>query len=640
MAGERTVARTWTSVDELRDRLRELLARNHPGMVTKLDVGLRGDTVLLVGEVASEACRSAAKRLALSFDGVFKVRNELVVAAFLQPAGGSRDADAYFDRVPHRAERQEQALGREKGSSPRRRAAKEVASRRPVRGPAERTTRRGAGDGPARADVEGAPVEVRRLPVITGSTAPRADAWIDVAVALVEGGPEVGMISLGQHPAAWRELEVRVQLIAPWASEIEPVDPVVIVRRDGSCLPARFRCLVAGDHVDGSAAEVHAVFVHGTRVCGHVVDDLAMVRTASAPAPGALDLRSFRLATDEAGPSLSVSIARSGENRQIWVWTAMLPGAALDGSGTVDLDPSAEDFAADLLRTCPGMQEDRHRRVFAGLGEKLWQAAPPGFRSIYERCREALGPDYPIQFVTDDPHVPWEMMKPDGGADDHLFIRHPVARWPLTRSGRRHGRLGRGDVLSFVPVYAGTSELPSAVLEGEWMRDRMRAVAMTPSVDTFLDVLDGGYPGTVGVLHFAGHGEVDTGVSDGGIELEDGMVGVLEVDQSRVVLGTRDRTLVVLNACETSSGARMLGMNIGWGAAIASREFGGLIAPLWEVDDAFAFDMVRQVMPQIDAGATLGEAVARSRAALCDRSPSAFAYLAFGDVMAASPTTR
>jgi hypothetical protein len=630
---------TWSSVGELRERLRVLLARRHPGMVTRLDVELRGDTVVLVGEVASEACRSAGKRLALSFDGILKVRNELVVAAFLQSAGTARDEDAYFDRGPERTGRQEQALGYDKGGSPNLRTDRTAAVRRPARRPAERTARRPSVRRAAPADVDGAPIEVRRLPAITASEEPRPDAWIEVEVALVEGGTGAATISLGTHPATWTELEVRVRLIAPWATDVEEVLPVVVVRRDGSCVPARFRCRVADDYAPGSAAEVHAVFVHGTRVCGHVVDDIAMRAPSPAPASGVVDLRSFRLATDEAGPSLSVSIARSGENRQTWVWSAMLPGAVMDGSGVVELDPSAEAFAADLLRACPTMTADRHRRVFAGLGEKLWQAAPSGFRSIYERCSEVLGPGYPIQFVTDDPHVPWEMMRPDDGVGDHLFIRHPVARWPLTRSGRRHGRLGRGDVLSFVPRYGGGSELPWAVREGEWMREAMGAIAMTPTVDTFLGVLDGRHEGTVGVLHFAGHGQVDTGVSDGGIELEDGMVGVLEVDQSRVVLGARDRTLVFLNACETSSGARLLGMNVGWGAAIASREFGGLVAPLWEVDDESAFDMVRQVMPLIEGGATLGEAVARSRAALCDRSPSAFAYLAFGDVMASSRTT-
>jgi CHAT domain-containing protein len=171
------------------------------------------------------------------------------------------------------------------------------------------------------------------------------------------------------------------------------------------------------------------------------------------------------------------------------------------------------------------------------------------------------------------------------------------------------------------------------------MAEALGAVTMTARTDAFFDVLDGRYPKSVAMIHFAGHGRVDTGQRDGGIQLEDDFVGVVDVDQTRTVVGLECATLVLLNACETSAGARMLGTNTGWGAAIAARGFGGLVAPLWEVDDAMALEMMKAALPPLmEKRQTLGEALRTARQAHRAASASAFAYLAHGDVMATLPS--
>ncbi|MDE0947328.1 MAG: CHAT domain-containing protein [Sphingobium sp.] len=198
----------------------------------------------------------------------------------------------------------------------------------------------------------------------------------------------------------------------------------------------------------------------------------------------------------------------------------------------------------------------------------------------------------------------------------------------------------QGDVLSFVPDYNGPKALPSAKIEGAWVVSALGAQPMEATRSAFLGVLDGNSAGPVSLLHFAGHGCVDTGVMDGGIEFEDEIVNVQEVDNSSIVLGRRDGTLLVLNACETASAGKLLGMNTGWGAAIAAREFGGLIAPLWEVQDAVALLMVQATLPPLlDGRSTLGEALQQARNIHGDSSIAAFAYLAHGDVMARFTTS-
>ncbi len=625
----------WSSIADFAEKLGRQLNERHPGLVTKFHVSLDGDTLVLNGEVASEDCKGDAKRLALGFDGIFKVRNDIVVAAFLEPA--SEPMDDYFGsaRAPKRelfqngvdeAPVKHRASGR-KGASPM---------------PSKRGRRGEGATSPS--DLL---VEVERHPVVDAEGRIAAGQWvrlsIDLAVSAVDGSVP---ISLGRFPGDWQTIDIAVQLFAPWAAKVEVEKGLISISAAGSSKPATAKLLVSSDYVEGAPAPVHISFLHGTRVCGYVSREL-VVRDEPGSAEEVEDLHagensraslpapSFAVIPEASGPSLSVMIFCDGRGPQTWMWSAQVPGGVEQDSEQINLSGD-QIFAEAILKTCPDLEPAAFRRVMAGVGERLWAVAPARFRSGYARWREKLGAGFPIQFVSDDPHVPWEMMKPDIDDADHLFLDHPVARWPLTGAARRRHAFPGGALLSFVPKYAvAEMELPSAQIEGDWVCANLSGLAMPATSSAFLDVLDGKHNDAVGVLHFAGHGAVDTGVSDGGIELEDRTLGVAEVYQSKVVLGQRNGPLVILNACETGASSRMLGMNTGWGAAIAAREFGGLIAPLWEVEDVTALAMLQAALPPLIAGtSSLGESVAAARRASADVSISAFAYLAHGDVMA------
>ena len=620
----------WGSIEELRAALVGLLESRHSGLVTDLRLEADGDTIVLSGEVASEACRSDAKRLALAFDGVFKVRNKLVVAAFLE-AASDPDMDDYFNSGPP----VEQTNGHQDDHA----VSKPSRRRNPIpkmeKWVGETLTAK-------------AQVEVTRHPVIEVSGTPRPGEWVELIIDLSNVAIEKSTaLSLGSFDADWDEIGISVQLIVPWSAKTVAIEATITLLPDGSSKAARFFCQASNDYEEGMPAQVDAIFLHGTRVCGHVVRDVAEgTKGASAqPKEAALSAPSvsqggFGAVPDASGPSVSVSILRNGERGQSWVWKAFVPGGTADGAGSVDLEGEGKEFADNLLLTCPDLKPARFKRVMDGIGEHLWDIAPADFRAAYAGWRSSLGPSFAIQFVTDDPYVPWEMMKPRLTAARHLFLDHPVARWPLSRVGRRLDRFEGGNILSFVPRCEGHDELAFAVAEGEWICAQLGGLAMSANVETFLRVLDGEHDHPVGLLHFAGHGREHTGVSAGGIELEDGTVSVTEVHQQRVVLGQRDGTLMVLNACETSAGSRLLGMNVGWGAAIADRSFGGLIAPLWEVQDEAAFEIMKAALPPLlDGTAGLGEAVRRGRLTTSETSVAAFAYLAHGDVMARFPAT-
>ena len=613
----------WSSVAELQAKLTRQLEARHAGLVTRLSISLEGDTLILRGEVASEDCKGDAKRLLLSFNGVFKVRNELVVIGFLEPASDHMD-DYFTGRVS--------PLDREVHQ----RSAYRDASQQ------DRWSTRPPGSGAGLVPTLD-PVEVMRHPAIRsrGLIAPGNEVEVEVDL-IVDGQSGTSLMSLGHFPSDWQTITVRVQLFALWATEMTVEEANVTISADGKSRSARFKLIVSNDYVVGSPAPVQASFLHGTRVCGHLSQDLVHI-VGGMPKEGkevGLD-RSRNFATTVAvvpgaiGPSLSVSIVCTGGGQQIWMWTAKLPSGTQDGSEQINLAGGDKVFAETLLRTCPNLEVNKFRRTMAGIGEQLWAVAPACFRSAYLGWRSELGPNFPIQFASDDPHVPWEMMKPDYPGVDHLFLDHPVARWPLNRAALRRHTFPGGELLSFVPKYGEDRALPLAEAEGEWVSAYLHATSMVATRSAFLSVLDGKHSTPVGILHFAGHGEIDTGIADGGIHMEDDLVGVGEVNQSKVVLGCENGTLVVLNACETSSTSQLLGMNTGWGNAIASRGFGGLIAPLWAVQDDVALAMVKAFLPPLINGKlSLGEAVTAARHANRETSISAFAYLAHGDVMA------
>lgn len=601
--------------------------------MTKLSVDLEGDTLILRGEVASEDCKGDAKRLLLGFDSVFKVRNELVVAGFLEPA--SDEADDYFGRIPTHSDRD--VFNFDIGSMPPSTALPdpsetEIRKKREM-DVTEQTTDLG----------QEAPIltlEVMRHPEIAmkGTLSPGQEVRveIDLSMASLQGEPAM---SLGLFPTDWDKIAIRVQLFAVWAAEVITENETITIAADGTSDPACFRLVVSDGYEFGSSAQVQASFLHGTRVCGHLSHDLAISvdeiakkhvsKTSNRPEP------KVTIVPEAIGPSLSIQIICNEDGTQTWAWVASVPGGVRQAYERIKFNHGGQEFAQKLLASCPDLKPGVFRRLIAGIGERLWEAAPAHFRSEYTKLRAELGKQFPIQFISDDPHIPWEMMKPGLEGVDHLFLEHPVARWPLSNAGLLRHQFPGGALLSFVPNYPVDRALPSAKTEGEWLCAHLSAVEGTATSDGFLDILDGNHPVPIGILHFAGHGSVDTGIFDGGIDMEDRTIGISEVNQNRVVLGSQDGTLVVLNACETSAGSRLLGMNTGWGATIAARDFGGLVAPLWEVQDDVALAIVQEALPSLVEGScSLGEALLRARRLQSDISISAFAYLAHGDVMA------
>ena len=103
------------------------------------------------------------------------------------------------------------------------------------------------------------------------------------------------------------------------------------------------------------------------------------------------------------------------------------------------------------------------------------------------------------------------------------------------------------------------------------------------------------------------------------------------------MLGEINGPLVIFNACEVGATGSVLGTVGGWAEAFLRREFRGFIAPLWPVDDIDASTIMGELFAAVIRDhTTVGEAMRDIRRRHGPASPTYFAYLFYGDVMARS----
>ncbi|MGX1007065.1 hypothetical protein AB7M69_001422 [Bradyrhizobium japonicum] len=439
-------------------------------------------------------------------------------------------------------------------------------------------------------------------------------------------------------PHDWTTVSVDSQIVSAHLRFADGADRrKIVIERDGRSIAAQFEAEVVGVTDDG-LVEIQAVFNCRGRFSGIAKSSFKAVERKEAQretpsAPAAISIHPAATS-----PDLTIQILSVGATKS-WIWVLDAPKAKNLGkpgrSEVVDLG-DAESFATDLLKECPDLQTGRHQGKLRGIGEKIWAATPETFRSLYADMRREFGPAFSIQIVTDEPHVPWEMMHPNaqsGIADpDHLFMTHPVSRWYASIKGRMWPSFAPGSVASFVPVYEQGSRpaLQAAIEEGRWLVSTLGAEAKDPTWKSFTTFWSTAMPDErVAVLHFAGHGLNQPAR----IRLSDGYVSCDEVNGS-VGLGVRDHPFVVLNACETGGGDFRLGLVSGWAASLTTNEFGGVLAPLWRVEDECASQVVRSYLGSFCKGVPIGVAMLRARAAQRDASATPFAYVCHGDVNA------
>jgi hypothetical protein len=506
------------------------------------------------------------------------------------------------------------------------------------------------GAGPA-ADVEG--TCITRYPVIDvvhGEVGEVGEVGlvIDLALSVLEA-MAADPIRFAGLADDWSELSIAVRVTSPQLAFADGEDEGTIrVRRDRPSVKCR---LSARRRPDATGPlEITATFFHRDRWCGTAQRTFAAgaTRADPPPPPSVAPPSTVAISAGARAPDLTVHIHRTEADRRRLVWL-LAPAAAhrahvRRASAESSLDDEPGPYVRALFREAARSRPGEHVSLLHGIGERLWALAPPAFHDAYWAMRDALGDGFTIQFLTDEPHLPWELMRPvrRGAVTRLIGETHPVARGLLAYPDRLRPILpARGAILTMAPDYAkrASRELPPLIAAGEesaMLRARFAARPIAPaSARRMLDALVDREQAPVKLLHFAGHGRLETPIERSRIACEDGDVTIAQVRRQDTVLGERHATFVVFNACEAGATGEVLGEVGGWAEAFAYREFSGFVAPLWAVFDDHAWvAMERFFVAVLEDGRPVGEALRDMRAAHGPYSPTALSYVYYGDVNA------
>jgi hypothetical protein len=516
---------------------------------------------------------------------------------------------------------------------------------------------------------------------LAGEVRPKATVELTVDL-LLQRDDETETTGLTLHvPADWTELPVRVLLSAPdlvFAPDTN--EGVVTIRSGQRSIPWKTRAQVADDLGGREKLIVRAAFTFDGRPCGSAKRGFPVAGAPSltTPAPQAvpetpppsaprpetspvplvppLDAPTHHTAGRASlrrggpAPKLTIRILRIDDSSGTFQWHVDVPDDARGLPGLpkrlgdfVKLGTDAPSFVAALFENFELLPPGGHMAFFQGIGDDLWARTPPCFKDAYGALVGRYGPEFPIQIVSDDPYIPWELMRPSrtGERAEFLGVKHPVGRWFCDYEGALRASIPRGKVFTVAPNYVRRPELKAL----PWAQAESAAIVKAlgtearpePGLkDGVLALLADDSRADIGLLHFAGHGSCavqDTKFAV--LYLQDRDLGVYELRRLETKLGEHRHPLVFLNACQVARSGLNLGVVGGFAEALMHREFGGLVAPLWAVYDDQASrvtsEFVTMVMNDGTDFATALRAVRRAHGA---ESPTFLSYVYYGDVMA------
>jgi len=421
----------------------------------------------------------------------------------------------------------------------------------------------------------------------------------------------------------------------------------------GTVKPAKFEGVEIPDLEEVRAGErnrllIRANFFFANKWCGEGIRNLEVRqsrdvdRVSAVEPPAEPPWRGKLFVKDAEAADLTVVVLKDLSVQDRYVWSFMSPHDLKEGIAKEhhfsSLGGTPLHFLQARIRTVSESPEALRARRMKGLfGQQVYDAAARAFREVYwDLFRRDQSPLKTIQFITDEPFVPWELMRPRDGDDtlDFLGIQHAVGRWVLTESCRMEQELDVEHIAVFASDYKGTGQnpLPGALEEREHLVGRWGAQASDVEVDPILEFFRNGGPQ---VAHFACHGEVDTADPD--------LSKLLTVPSGELIPADLDgldeshigdcKPLVFLNACELGGAGNVLSVVGGWPKSFTRAGAAAFIGTLWAVNDEEAHEIGKEFYDRAfdDAAPTVGEVMQAIRAQWETRGLTRLAYVLYGD---------
>ncbi len=291
---------------------------------------------------------------------------------------------------------------------------------------------------------------------------------------------------------------------------------------------------------------------------------------------------------------------------------------------TGQADPTIQAVLGQM-RILPPEDVDRRVKQF---GQNLWRdLIPEGLRSVYETEREAWK-DKTLLIVSDEPHIPWELLWPyaPGDWEDEApwCVSMRLTRW-LRRDAQGNGHeapptlLRLSSIACLVPTDSGLAAAQAELdfLNGLMEKHSLSNVSPTlPEWSKVLALLEQvGYDW----LHAAAHGNFypDSPDADSAIWLQEKRPLTPNAVVGAAIEGyiSKRRPGFVFNACHTGRQGWELTRLGGWANRLISSGAGLFIAPLWTVTDRRAVDFAKTFYAELMNGRTVAEAARQGRLA-------------------------
>jgi hypothetical protein len=473
-----------------------------------------------------------------------------------------------------------------------------------------------------------------------------------------EPNPEVGAAPLVLPDSVHGDYDLTIQLLADGFERVDGGnDPWLVTRRVTGTDPypsvaLTLRSVPADRSVRGR--EIKALYAVGGQAMGEASRSIVVVDTeARLAALGPVEpqpLATLSAPRGEDAPDLTIRIEhRDSEASGEWWWQMLVP----DRLGVhVSSDPLPVDLGADapafLVTVINGVRgaEGTPQLPFTlrGYGNHIARQVPDAFWDVLAQVIAKVAPAVPaIQILSAEAHVPWELaVLPEGvpladaSAPRYLGAQADIGRWVLGRPPPRvppPGTLRISSIAAISGVYAGATNLEEAQAEADTLETRYQADAVYANAGPVLACL--GRKPAYDVIHFAVHGDYGATAQGGGaivatprILLADGTN--LDEATIRGLDPFPGSPLVFLNACQVGAGNQVLGDYAGVAAAFLYAGAGGVVAPLWSVDDTAARGICLRFYHEVMGGTTPAAALRMERASfLASPATSSSTFLAY-----------
>lgn len=343
-------------------------------------------------------------------------------------------------------------------------------------------------------------------------------------------------------------------------------------------------------------------------------------------------------------PDLTASIVTSDHRTLKWTFASKHEQLVTDATYETSLGDVPDRLARELIVNVPEVTGIAAFRTVDGAANLIADAMPPAFWPLLKAAAAHARTAVPtVLFNSRETYVPWELaalpepLDPD--LPPYLGVQAAVGRWvrDMPRAPEPPPSSDPAERLAVViGRYGGTeievlraAEEEAAALERNYGARRFEA--RRADIEQVLSD-----PLGRGILHFAMHARGLPGsLANGLVVVDDDPVGSMQIRSYRLA----GRPLVFLNACEAAGvGEMTLGRAAGLAEAFLAAGACGVIAPMWEVDDVDAKELVRRFYAEaFGDGVAIADHLRHERAGFSITTPAttSLAYLFYGH-----PTAR